>query len=708
MRKKIIASLPCILISLYVIAQDSSRVTTLREVVVSATRTEQPVIETPRSVTIINQDILSKTIYNSLGDLLNAQSGLFVVGANQTPGTNQNVFMRGASSNQVAVLIDGVRITDPSSPNAAIDLSEISLLNVDRVEIIRGSHSTMYGGAAIGGVINIITKNNSDPGFHGSAAWQGGAFGKDAWLSTENLDLNYTFKNGMYMNGSVFQQNANGFDSSEKTESTTSFTADKDDFEKTDVFLKGGFRNKSWDAFISYKNVHQQADVDNGAFTDDDNYYLMFDRSLLEYRLKHKLNEFWEFTTLGSFSSSERFYENDSSQIGRGIYDKSYSRGTYYGSLQTHEIQLNYQKEKVKGILGTGLYREEMFFDNYFFYNDPDYPFELITNYDTLDTSTRTQYVFGQLGYGTGGFNIAAGSRLSHHTTAGNYLTFEINPSYTFNDNFLLYGSLSSGFNAPTLYQLYDPSKGATAFTTRGNQNLKPEQSLSIEGGIKKEFSSGSYLTLSAFQTAVRNSIEYIYLWNGDKPIADLDYSDDRGDTYMNVARQIVSGFEIAGFVVITEKLALSANATALRGSINVKPGYITDQQTGGHHLQLYNLGTFLDHDVNQEDLIRRPDFTGFAKLTFTPLKHLSLHAAYRYTGSRFDSGYDGALGPYGALRRIAVDAYHLVDVGLHWQTTKVFSLAVKAENILDENYREVAGFQTRGRSGYLKIMARW
>ncbi len=165
MRKKIMLSLPGILFSFFAIAQDSIRVTTLREVVVSASRTVQPIIETPRSVTVINHEIIEKSIYNSLGDLLNAQSGLYVVGANQTPGTNQSVFMRGANSNQVAVMIDGVRITDPSSPNSAIDLSEISLANVERIEIIRGSHSTMFGGAAIGGVINIITKNNGMPGF---------------------------------------------------------------------------------------------------------------------------------------------------------------------------------------------------------------------------------------------------------------------------------------------------------------------------------------------------------------------------------------------------------------------------------------------------------------------------------------------------------------------------------------------------------------
>ena len=122
--------------------QDSLKTTTLREVVVTATRSQESLIEIPRSVSVIGEEAIRSGIYQSLGDLLKTQSGLYVVGAGQTPGTNQNLFMRGANGNQVAVLIDGVRVTDPSTPNSAIDLSEISLANVERIEVIRGAHPT--------------------------------------------------------------------------------------------------------------------------------------------------------------------------------------------------------------------------------------------------------------------------------------------------------------------------------------------------------------------------------------------------------------------------------------------------------------------------------------------------------------------------------------------------------------------------------------
>jgi vitamin B12 transporter len=706
MRKHLL-SFPALLISFWVMAQDSTKVTTLQEVVVSASRTEQPLIEIPRSVTVIHQAVLERSVYQSLGDLLNAQSGLYVVGANQTPGTNQNVFMRGANSNQVAILIDGVRITDPSTPNAAMDLSEISLANIERIEIIRGSHSTMFGGAAIGGVINLITKKGSNPGLHGNASWQGGFFGSGAASSTEKLYVTYGSGNGLYFDGAVYQQDVKGLNSSETGADNRSFTADADDFQKSDASLKAGFKNEVWDANISFKNTHQYTEIDNGAFSDDDNNYLVFDRQLLQYHAGYKVNPSISIALLGSFNASERFYENDSSRVDATTYDKTYSTGSYTGRLQTHEVQINYQRQNFKSVAGAGLYAEKMFFDNFFLLNDPVYPYESTIDYDTLDTRTTTRYLFSQMAYWSGKFQLSAGARLSNHTTAGNFLTFEINPSFTF-ENLLVYGSLSTGYNAPSLYQLYDPSRSFSGYTTRGNARLHPERSISLEAGMKMEFPKGSYVTLSGYHTKVTDAIEYVYLWNGSTAVQDLTYADDRGDTYINAGEQLVKGVEVEGLVNIRPDLSVMASASALNTTINVGPEYLSSAETGGNHIQLYNLGTFLNESIAQDDAVRRPNFTVFSRVSYRPFADWNVGASYRYTGKRFDSGYDASLGPYGALARISVDAYHLMDVDVSWQATKVLGIAIKVENALNEEYREVVGFQTRGRSVYLKVTARW
>jgi vitamin B12 transporter len=696
--------------STFAMAQDSLKTTNLQEIIISASRAEQSVIETPRSATVINRDVIERSLYNSVGELLTSTNSIYVVGANQTPGTNQSLFMRGMSSNQFVVMMDGVRITDPSSPNAAIDLSELSLTNVERIEIIRGSHSTIYGGAAIGGVVNIITKKKQAHGIHGSASLQAGTMGESSSVFTENASLQYTSGTGFYINGTLFQQNVNGLDATIDRENPTGTysSSDEDDFTKTDGFFKVGLKNSSWDVFASYRRSNQQAAIDNGAYSDDDNNQLDFQRDLWEYHIRYNLNERWQAAAIGSWSNSLRTNENDSSRINlNGDYDKSFFKGVYHGRLQTHELQFNYHHENVRAVTGAGLYYEKMFFNTYFFYNDPSFPFESKTNYDSINTALSTKYLFGQLEYGVKNFIISLGTRFTHHELTGANWTAEFNPSYKL-PGALIYFSLSSGFNSPSLYQLYDPTKGFGAITTRGNKELEPETSLSLEVGVKREFRNGSYFTIGAYQTQVKNSIEYIYLWEGSKPVSELGFSDNRGDTYVNIAKQNVQGLELDGHVIIIPQLFFNANLSWLSGKISASPEDMNNSQTGGNHVQLYNFGTFLTGNYDNKKLTRRPNVTTFMQLGYSPAAALTFTATHRYAGARYDVGYDFTLGPYGALKQLKVNSYSLIDVGANWQINKIFAAGIKLENIFDEEYYEIAGFQSRGRSGYLKLSARF
>lgn len=699
----------CLLNSSISYAQDSLKTTLLKEVVTTAARYDRPIIETPRSVTIINQELMEKSMYNSVGELLSNQSGIYVVGANQTPGATQSLFMRGAASSQVSVMIDGVRINDPTSPNAALDLNELSLTDVDRIEIIRGSHSTLYGGAAVGGVVNIITKKGRQPGFHGNAGLQAGTFGRSSSTLTENVGLNYTFENGFYLNGSLFNQNVNGLNASLDTLRNQYPKPDKDDFRKTDVYVKAGFKNDRWDGFASYKKVDQRADIDDGIYDDDDNAYLNFERNLINYQLGYQLTKKWRAIAIGSWSNSKRLSLNDSSLTDQhGNYNSTYVEGTYKGKIMTNEIQLNYQYQKLKGVIGAGQFRDDMNFNTYYFNHSDFGDFISRVNYDTLDTSSQTNYAFGQVNYMAGNFSLSLGTRWTNHSIFGNHWTFEANPSYYF-DNTLVYASVSTGFNPASLYQLFDPSQGFDAYTTRGNRNLKPEESTSLELGLKKEFLNGNYITLSVYHTETKNAIEYIYLWEKGSDIENLTFADNRGDTYINIARQVVNGVEIEGRVQIGKKIQLRANLTWLKGKLTINPSDINLQETGGHHVQLFNYGSFVANDeISIDKLVRRPTFTTNAALSYVPVKKITVSAIYRYTGSRFDSGYDENLGPYGALNQYEVKYYSLIDIGASWAISSALSLGIRVENILDEKYQEIIGFQTRGRSAYLKLNFRW
>jgi len=689
---------------------DSLKTHTLDEVVFSASRFDQRILETPRSVTVINSDVIRNSVYNSVGDLLAKQPGIYMVGSNQTPGTNQSLFIRGASSNQVLVLMDGVRITDPSSPNNAIDLSELSLTNVERIEIIEGAHSTLYGGGAIGGVINIITKKNSNAGFHGNGSIQAGAYGKQSGALSTSVNLNYSFQNGIYLNGSLFDQRVTGLNAATDTMKNRFQAPDKDGFRKTDGYIKAGYRKNNWDVFTSYKQTTQHADIDAGAFADDDNAFVNFKRDQFNYSLAYQFNSKLKLLINGSSSHSQRINQNDSSKTSATSYDGNYFKGVYDGHLNTNELQLNYQTNEISVIAGGGVYAEQMNFNTYY-YSSAFGGYSSKVNYDSIQTKATTTYGFAQGSWHGGPQNklgISAGARLSNHSLFGNYVTFDVNPSFALTSSSLLYASVSSGYNAPSLYQLFDPTQNFGDYTNLGNRNLKPEKSISYEAGFKKEFNNGSYFTSSIFQTTTTNLIDFVYLWNKNTPIQNLTYADYLGDTYLNLSRQEVSGAEVSGRWMTTSKLSLAGNLTWLQGTISYKESDIDNTKTGGNHVQLYSNGAFITGEGSMNNLVRRPKVTAFAEVKYQVQSALALSFNYRLAGKRNDSFYDNTLGPFGALNQQPVATYHLFDAGIYYRLKPWISFTAKVENIFNVQYQEILGYNTRGRSSYLRVNFIW
>ena len=147
-------------ITVSVSAQTDSVKTTLSEIVVTATRTETPTIAIGSSVSVITATEISERQLNSVVDVLRELPGISVY-QQGGPGKLSYVSMRGANSNHTLVILDGVVMNDPSSLNNAFDFSYLNTNDIDRIEVVRGPQSTLYGSDAIAGVINIITKKGS-------------------------------------------------------------------------------------------------------------------------------------------------------------------------------------------------------------------------------------------------------------------------------------------------------------------------------------------------------------------------------------------------------------------------------------------------------------------------------------------------------------------------------------------------------------------
>jgi vitamin B12 transporter len=162
---------------------DTADAQALQLVVVSATRLPTPEADLAMSVTVVTADDIAAQQQRTIADVLKNIPGLNVV-QQGGPGSVTSVFVRGTNSNHTKVLIDGIDVSDPSNANAAFDFGQLLTQDIERIEVLRGPQSGLYGSDAIGGVINVITSSGSGP-MKLAASIEGGSF--DSFNQTAGL-----------------------------------------------------------------------------------------------------------------------------------------------------------------------------------------------------------------------------------------------------------------------------------------------------------------------------------------------------------------------------------------------------------------------------------------------------------------------------------------------------------------------------------------
>ena len=636
----------------------------------------------------------------------------------------QRLYIRGTNAHQSLVLIDGIRITDPASVENTVDLSEISLSNIKKIEIVRGSHSTYYGGSAIGGVINIYTNKRDNPGLNVDAFIKSGTYGKGSFEFSQDLLVNYTLDNGIYFNGEVFNSNIRGLDAViDTTSGKIRYNADDDDFQKRDITGKLGYKTSRWDMYVSYKDVSQNTDLDDGAFRNDNNHNNTMNRYLVSFGLSYDFSESLDLGISGGYTDIERVTTDDSSIVDQmqisgeqalDIYDHQYTRNYYTGSIFNNEIQLNYSNKYLDAFIGGDIYKETMSANFYLYSNTQWGIYESEENLDTLKLNSFYKSIFAHInlkgdiaGNNFSKFSLSLGGRFNNNNNYGNHYSYEINPSYKINKNSIIYFSYATGFNSPSLYRLYYPSEYYASRISRGNPNLKPEISKSWEFGIKHNITSSSFLSISFFNINIENSIEYVYLWDKDIDIDSLGLNfmrdDHRGDTYLNLGTQNIRGIEMTYKTMLTDKLSLSGNVTLFNGILKYDVSQIDTSHTCGHHVQLFNSGEFVNDKINKSGLLRRSNTCNMT-VSYNPFHYITLSASIRYVGPKSDVFYDSELGPWGALGLVNIDDYTFVDLNTRISFNDNLNLYFKVDNIFDTDYYEIIGYTTRGRGLSLSL----
>ncbi|MBN1407787.1 MAG: TonB-dependent receptor [Calditrichaceae bacterium] len=682
------------------------------EIVVTATRSDQKVSDVTRSLSVITKDQIDNSVYLSPADVLSQQEGMSFIGIGQTPGSAQSVFTRGVNSNSTAVLIDGMRISDPSSIEDGVNLSELSLTDINQIEVVRGAHSTMYGSSAIGGVINFISEKNHKAGFNAEFSNQVGTFGSGTSLFSQDLFLNYTFMNGFYFNGEILNSKVNGLNATvDNTPDSLKFRKpDRDDFSKLEGMVKAGFINNDLDLFFSYRNMNQKADIDDGAFDDDDNAWLKYDRDIFTYNSSFRINNAIQLKFNIGYSKVKRRAENDSSLVDNlGNYDRTFTSDVFKGTTLNPNIVLSYNLNYLDIQLGAELYRETMTSDNYIYSNSIWGLYEARTSLDSLDLHTNSKSSFlhfdlngGLIGKRYKSLNLAIGGRYINHSAYGDVFTYDINPSYKLGKN-LFYGSVSTGYNAPSLYRLYAPNSNFISGITRGNPNLKPEKSNSFEIGYRYTLNRDNSFFISVFENKISNIHEYVYLWNSNTPIDSLSFLDDRGDTYINAGTMIIKGFEVGFSMKILETLLLRGNASWNDGRQEYSINDIDAKHTQGNHVQVYNNGRFVTGNYTIKGLNRRFNTMNIS-LVYSPFNNFSVTELLHYAGKRDDIYYNTAIEPYGALDRVPLGDYVLIDLSAMYQVIDPLKITIRVENLMNKKYSEIRGYNTKGRSFYLGL----
>ncbi len=448
-----------------------------QSVVVTATKVEQWLSAVGSSVTVVDQRQLSERQCTTVEEALREVPGLDVVQLGGAAGT-MSTFIRGAASEQTLVLVDGVPLNDPSGVGRGADLSQMPAQNIERIEVLRGPQSTLYGADALGGVINIITKKGTGP-VGGEVSAEAGSFN----TFNENAAVRGGTSNYNYSVG-VSRQDSDGISSAAEKNGNP----EKDGYRRTDVSGKLGWTTA--DEFEANVLVHwNQSDYAyddflDGRPVDGDNQGTVELVSLYGEGKGKLMDGFWRPRVGGAWVSQSR---EDTSSVGTSSFDSLLQKLEWQNDLYLGEANIL--------TAGAELQQEAA-----------DSTYETAGYVDRFDRKTaRHQSAYAQDILMTGPLTTTAGGRVDSYDSFGTESTWRVAPSYDITSSgSRIKGSYGTGFKAPSLFQLY---------SSYGSPNLNPESSKGWDAGVEQEI-AGDFIVVGAtyFENQFEDLIDYDFV----------------------------------------------------------------------------------------------------------------------------------------------------------------------------------------------------
>lgn len=479
------------------------------EIVVSATRVPTSTDAVGSSITVVTPEDIAARQKNSAVRLLEQTPGLHFT-QNGGAGSLGSLFIRGAQTEQTLFLVDGIEVNDPISPGRAPFLANIDMVNVERIEIVRGPQSGLYGSDAMAGAVNIITREGkgSPSAFFSFEAGSYKTFREAAGLNGQSGKTSYSFGASRF--------DTDGFSSANEEDGNS----EDDGSKRTTLSGKVGHRfSRILELKAVGRYVDSESEFDASGGPGGDAADNVSSRESLLGSLGADIDlmdSAWQQTIRLSAADHDRTSESDWDDTS---FDSSLLKGEWQNDLyleENHILTLGAEAETEEGETGS---IEEL--------------------------SSDTVSVYAQDMFSWKNLKMAIGGRWDDREDFSEETTYRLAPAYRIEQTATtIKGSYGTGFKTPSLYQLYAP---ATEFGPIGNESLEPEESTAWDFGVEQEFADGETAAgITYFAAEYRDMIDF------------------SSEGYVNRDEVDTSGVELFFDIGLTEKLSVNGNYTYL------------------------------------------------------------------------------------------------------------------------------------------------
>lgn len=615
--------------------KDTTNVNLLDEVVISDTKFAQSKEKTGKVIEIITLKDLEKKSGQSLANVLNQVAGVEINGNQSFNGKNLSSYIRGGRNKQVVVYIDGVPVNDASAIGSDFDLRLLPIEQVERIEVMKGASSTLYGTGAATGVINITLKKPFQKKISGNAYWN---FGTQNTSETHKLsaqDVSQGFSVGAKNKQFSFFTQLNHTHTTGISEAK-GINFENDIFSRININQKVGIsvlKDLLFDLYANYDKIKNTFDNPYGGinYSSDD----VYNNSVSE-QFRIGINP--KYT-----------YNKGELKINAGYLGLDRNINQYNSWTSSVDIYKYFSKNVSIDVVNKYAFSEKLFALvglQYNYFSMAQY--DAYTNISFQNAKFNIADPYFTVVYNSDfGFNLNSGLRLNTHSIYGSHWVYNINPNYNIKElPVKIMASYSTAYITPSLYQL---------FSVYGNLLLQPEENSTVEVGFETQlFSNKVVWNTVGFYREEKNTVDFFT--NPNTFIS--SYTNIEG-TYA------VKGIESSLQYKVSNKIQLNANYTFTQTPEDLNR--LIPKHKINATLQ-YNTSNRFNCNLSYQFVDKRED--AFFDMTFYNIQPVTL-SNYQLWNTNFN--------------------YELIE-----NRMKLFFTIT---NIFNTDFEEAVGYNTRGRN---------